>query len=64
MANTTSGTTTFDKSFSIDEIIEEAYDRLGIFTLNGGHMKTARRSLNKHTDQQQMVHLMLQQFMV
>jgi len=46
MANTTSGTTTFDKSFSIDEIIEEAYDRLGIFTLNGGHMKTARRSLN------------------
>jgi hypothetical protein len=32
--------------FSIDEIIEEAYDRLGIFTLNGGHMKTARRSLN------------------
>jgi hypothetical protein len=46
MANTTSGTTTFDKNFSIDEIIEEAYDRLGIFTLNGGHMKTARRSLN------------------
>jgi hypothetical protein len=46
MANTTSGTTTFDKTFSIDEIIEEAYDRLGIFALNGGHMKTARRSLN------------------
>src|SRR6056300_1296167 len=46
MANTTSGTTTFDKNFSIDDIIEEAYDRLGIFTLNGGHMKTARRSLN------------------
>ena len=46
MANTTSGTTTFDKTFAIDEIIEEAFDRLGIFTLNGGHMKTARRSLN------------------
>ena len=46
MANTTSGTTTFDKTFAIDEIIEEAYDRLGMFTLNGGHMKTARRSLN------------------
>ena len=46
MANTTSGTTTFDKTFAIDEIIEEAYDRLGMITLNGGHMKTARRSLN------------------
>jgi hypothetical protein len=46
MANTTSGTTTFDKTFAIDEIIEEAYDRLGMFTLNGGHIKTARRSLN------------------
>ena len=46
MANTTSGTTTFDKTFAIDEIIEEAFDRLGIFTLNGGHMRTARRSLN------------------
>jgi hypothetical protein len=46
MANTTSGTTTFDKTFAIDEIIEESYDRLGMFTLNGGHIKTARRSLN------------------
>ena len=26
MANTTSGTTTFDKTFSIDEIIEESYN--------------------------------------
>ena len=31
MANTTSGTTTFDKTFSIDEIIEESYNRLGQF---------------------------------
>jgi len=46
MANTTSGTTTFDKTFAIDDIIAESYDRLGIFTLNGGHIKTARRSLN------------------
>ena len=46
MANTTSGTTTFDKTFAIDEIIEVAYDRLGMFTLNGAHKKTARRSLN------------------
>ena len=27
MANTTSGTATFGKNFSIDEIIEEAYER-------------------------------------
>jgi hypothetical protein len=46
MANTTSGTTTFGKTFAIDDIIAESYDRLGIFTLNGGHLKTARRSLN------------------
>ena len=29
MANTTSGTTVFDKNFAIDEIIEEAYERIG-----------------------------------
>ena len=29
MANTTSGTTIFDKNFAIDEIIEEAYERIG-----------------------------------
>ena len=29
MANTTSGTATFDKNFSIDEIVEEAYERIG-----------------------------------
>ena len=29
MANTTSGTATFDKTFSIDEIIEEAFERIG-----------------------------------
>ena len=28
MANTTSGTTTFDKTFSIDEIVEEAFERI------------------------------------
>ena len=28
MANTTSGTTIFDKDFSIDDIVEEAYERL------------------------------------
>ena len=35
MANTTSGTTTFDKTFSIDEIIEEAFERLGIQNVTG-----------------------------
>ena len=30
MANTTSGTTTFDKTFSIDEIIEESFERIGL----------------------------------
>ena len=30
MANTTSGTTTFDKTFSIDEIIEDAFERIGL----------------------------------
>ena len=46
MANTTSGTTTFDKTFSIDEIIEEAFERLGIQDLTGYHLKSSRRSLN------------------
>ena len=46
MANTTSGTTTFDKTFSVDEVIEEAYERLGMQSLSGYHLKSARRSLN------------------
>jgi hypothetical protein len=46
MANTTSGTTTFDKTFSIDEIIEEAFERLGIQNISGYQLKTSRRSLN------------------
>ena len=35
MPNTTSGTATFDKTFSIEEIIEEAYQRVGIQNLTG-----------------------------
>ena len=46
MANTTSGTTAFDKNFSIDEIIEEAFERLGIQNVTGYQLKTSRRSLN------------------
>ena len=30
MANTTSGSYVFDKNFQIDEIIEEAYERIGM----------------------------------
>ena len=46
MANTTSGTTTFDKTFSIDEIIEEAYERIGRQGVSGNQLRMARRSLN------------------
>ena len=46
MANTTSGTVIFDKNFSIDEIIEEAYERIGLQGVSGYLLKTARRSLN------------------
>ena len=46
MANTTSGTTTFEKGFSISDIIEEAYERIGIQGVSGYQLKGARRSLN------------------
>mgnify|MGYP003647696714 FL=1 len=46
MANTTSGTYVFDKNFSIDEIIEESYERIGLQGNAGYDIRTARRSLN------------------
>ena len=46
MANTTSGTTTFDKTFSIDEIVEESFERIGLQNVAGYQLKSARRSLN------------------
>ena len=46
MANTTSGTVTFDKTFAVDEIINEAYERIGSQVSSGYQLKTARRSLN------------------
>ena len=46
MANTTSGTTTFEKGFSISDIVEESYERLGIQGVSGYQLKSARRSLN------------------
>jgi len=46
MANTTSGTATFDKTFSIDEIIEESFERIGLQAVSGNQLRSARRSLN------------------
>ena len=46
MANTTSGTATFDKTFAIDEIVEEAHERIGLQNVAGYQLKSARRSLN------------------
>ena len=46
MANTTSGTTTFDKTFAIDEIVEDAFERIGLNSVAGYQLKSARRSLN------------------
>ena len=46
MANTTSGTATFDKTFAIDEIVEEAFERIGLQNVAGYQLKSARRSLN------------------
>ena len=44
MANTTSGTATFEKGFSIADIVEEAYERIGIQGVSGYQLKGARRS--------------------
>ena len=46
MANTTSGTVIFDKGFAVDDIIAEAYERIGSQVTSGYQLKTARRSLN------------------
>ena len=42
----TSGTTTFESGFSIADIVEEAYERIGIQGVSGYQLKGARRSLN------------------
>ena len=39
MANTTSGTHKFEKNFSIDEIIEESFERMGIQNVTGYQLK-------------------------
>ena len=39
MANTTSGTATFDKTFAIDEIVEESFERIGLQNVAGYQLK-------------------------
>jgi len=46
MANTTSGSATFDRTFAIDEIVEESFERIGLSNVAGYQLKSARRSLN------------------
>ena len=46
MANVTSGSYTFDKTFAIDDIIAEAYERIGLVGTAGHQLLSARRSLN------------------
>ena len=46
MANTTSGTYTFDKTFAIDDVIMESYERIGLVGSAGNQLRSARRSLN------------------
>ena len=41
-----SGTSTFEKTFSIDDIITESFERLGFFDYTGNDLRSARRSLN------------------
>jgi hypothetical protein len=43
---TSSGTTVFEKTFTIDDIIEESFERIGLINNTGNQMKAARRSLN------------------
>ena len=46
MANTTSQSYTFDKTLPIEEIVEEAYERIGLQNVSGYQLRTAKRSLN------------------
>ena len=46
MANTTSGSVTFDKTYAIDDIIAEAYERIGLVGTAGHQLLSAKRSLN------------------
>ena len=43
MANTTSGTATFDKTFAIEEIVEDAFERIGLQNVAGYQLKSAKK---------------------
>ena len=38
MANTTSNTVTFDKTYAIDDIITDAYERIGLVGSSGNQI--------------------------
>ena len=42
----TSETNNFEASFALDEVFQEAYDRVGVKEMSGYHLTSARRSLN------------------
>ena len=46
MPNTTSDSYTFGKTFTIADIVEEAFERVGFPNVSGYQLKAARRSLN------------------
>ena len=45
-AGSISTTANFEASFTIDEVIEDAYERCGVQGITGYQLKAARRSLN------------------
>ena len=45
-AGSISSTSNFEASFTIDEVIEDAYERCGVQGITGYQLKAARRSLN------------------
>ena len=46
MPNTTSDNYTFGKTFTIADIVEEAFERIGFPNVSGYQLRAARRSLN------------------
>ena len=45
-AGSISNQSTFESTFTIDEVIEDAYERCGVQGITGYQLKAARRSLN------------------
>ena len=44
MPNVTSGSYLFDKNYAIDQIIEDAYERIGFQGVSGYQLKSAKRT--------------------